>query len=89
MSWEVIGYGPLYDDEGNVIGEEPIYDYIERYLYDVPVYGTFFQTSGGSITFDLLVIDISTTAVPLPASGILLAAGFGFVALWHCYPRRR
>ncbi len=84
----LIGTTPIFDDEGNIIGENPLYEtqYVESltgYYYD-PIYETFYQTSGGSISLDELRIDVSghLSAVPLPPGALLLASGLlaGLVA---------
>ena len=77
----LIGTTPIYDEAGNIIGEDPLYEtqYVETiaYYYYEPIYATFYQTSGGSISFDELRIDVSGTvsAVPLPPGALLLGSG--------------
>ncbi|MGE0385404.1 MAG: hypothetical protein AB7Q97_11780 [Gammaproteobacteria bacterium] len=81
----IVGYAPIYDGEGNQIGEEPIYEgqYEEVFVgyFDVPIYGTIYQTSGGSIRLDSIVLDLQVEAapVPLPPAALLLASGLGML----------
>jgi len=89
----LIGYTPIYDEEGNFVGENPLYEtqYVETlvgYSYD-PIYQTFYQTSGGDISLDELRIDVTGTvsAVPLPPATLLLASGL--VAGWAATRRGR
>ena len=57
-----------------------VYNYVETiaYYYE-PIYATFYQTSGSSISFDGLRIDVSGTvsAVPLPHGACRAASPAG------------
>lgn len=89
----LIGTTPIYDEEGNIIGENPLYEtrYVETLVsyYNQPVYQTFFQTSGGDLSLDELRVDVTGTAsaVPVPPAALLLASGL--LAGWTAARRGR
>lgn len=81
----IVGYEQIFDEEGNLVSELPIYEeqYVEIFLgyYDIPIYGTIYQTSGGSVSLDRIVMSFQVAPVPVPpalwcfGSALVLGAG--------------
>jgi len=91
----LVGYEPLFDEEGNWIGEQPIYEsYAEEVFvgyFDIPIYGYIPQTSGGSVSLDSIVLDLNVQAspVPVPPAAILFASALGLAGGFSRWSRRR
>ncbi|MFM8331014.1 MAG: VPLPA-CTERM sorting domain-containing protein [Candidatus Methylumidiphilus sp.] len=75
----LVRYDLVYDEFGTLI-EIPVFEsqYVEQltgYTTEY-LYGTFYQTSGGSFGFDRMTITVdavpTSTPVPLPSAGLLL-----------------
>ncbi len=88
----IIGYEPIYDDENNVIGEQPLYGFVYQDVLtgyiDVPIYGTIYQTSGGSVSLDSIVLDFQVEAEPVPLPPAVLLLGTGLLGLVAGVARR-
>jgi len=82
---DIVGYEPIYDEFGNVIGETPIiitrnedvligYDRIFSFI-------TAYQVDAGDISLDRISIDFNVSAIPLPSAGFLFLIGLAGAGL--------